>query len=64
MSRQVSRGSVFEAMQDTQVRSLGRADTLEKRMATHFSILAWRIPWTEVLWGFSPRGHKGLDMTE
>ena len=31
----------------TQVRSLGRADPLEKEMATHSSILAWKIPWTE-----------------
>ena len=35
------------AMQETQVRSLGREDPLEKDMATHSSILAWRIPWTE-----------------
>ena len=35
------------AMQETQVRSLDWKDPLEKRMATHFSILAWRIPWTE-----------------
>ena len=35
------------AMQETQVRSLGREDPLEKEMATHSSILAWRIPWTE-----------------
>ena len=35
------------AMQETQVRSLGREDPLEKGMATHSSILAWRIPWTE-----------------
>ena len=34
-------------MQDTQVRSLGWDDPLEKEMATHSSILAWRIPWTE-----------------
>ena len=34
-------------MQETQVRSLGREDPLEKEMATHSSILAWRIPWTE-----------------
>ena len=34
-------------MQETQVRSLGQEDPLEKEMATHFSILAWRIPWTE-----------------
>ena len=46
------------AMQDTQVRSLGPEDPLEKRMATHPSILAWRIPWTEAPGGYSPWGHK------
>ena len=35
------------AMQETQVRSLRQEDPLEKEMATHSSILAWRIPWTE-----------------
>ena len=35
------------AMQETQVQSLGREDSLEKKMATHSGILAWRIPWTE-----------------
>ena len=35
------------AMQETQVRSLGWEGLLEKAMATHSSILAWRIPWTE-----------------
>ena len=35
------------AMQETQVQSRGREDPLEKEMATHSSILAWRIPWTE-----------------
>ena len=34
-------------MQETQVRSLGREDPLEKAMATHSSTLAWKIPWTE-----------------
>ena len=38
-------------MQETQVRSLGQEDALEKRMATHSSILAWRIPWIEKLGG-------------
>ena len=37
----------LSAMQETQVRSLGMKDPLEKGMATHFSSLAWRIPWTE-----------------
>ena len=35
------------AMQEIQVRSLGQEDPLEKEMATHSSILAWRTPWTE-----------------
>ena len=34
-------------MQETWVQSLGLEDPLEKGMATHFSIVAWRIPWTE-----------------
>ena len=37
------------AMQETQVQALGWEDPLEKEMATHSSILAWRIPWTEEL---------------
>ena len=35
------------AMQETWIQSLGQEDPLEKEMATHFSILAWEIPWTE-----------------
>ena len=35
------------AVQETQVQSLGQEDPLEKEMATHSSILAWRIPWRE-----------------
>ena len=35
------------AVQETQVRSLGREEPLEKKMATHSSILAWKIPWSE-----------------
>ena len=35
------------AMQETWVTSLGQEDSLEEGMATHSSILAWRIPWTE-----------------
>ena len=38
--------------------------TLEKRMAAHSIILAWRIPWTEEPGGYSPWGHKESDMTE
>ena len=35
------------AMQETRVQFLGQEDCLEKKMATHSSILAWKIPWTE-----------------
>ena len=35
------------AMQETRIQSLGREDSLEKKMATHSGILAWEIPWTE-----------------
>ena len=39
--------TVKSVMQETKGRSLGQADALEKEMATHSSILAWKIPWTE-----------------
>ena len=42
----------------------GLEDPLKKEMATHSSIVAWRIPWTESLVGFSPWHLKELDMTE
>ena len=44
------------AVQETQVQSLGREDPLEKGMAAHCSILAWRIPWTEGPGGLQSRG--------
>ena len=40
-------GKNLPAMQETHVQSLGREDPLEKGMATHSSILVWRIPWIE-----------------
>ena len=43
-------------MQEIWVPSLGREDPLEKGMATHSSILAWRIPWTEELVGIQSMG--------
>ena len=55
------------AMQETQeswVRFLGREDALEKEMATHSSILAWKIPWTEEQGGYSPWGSTESDRTE
>ena len=49
------------AMQETQVQSLGREDPLEKEIATYSSILAWRIPWTEMPGGlYSPWPLKGV----
>ena len=52
------------AVQETQVWSLGQEDPLEEGIATHSSILAWRIPWTEESGGFSPWGRKESDTTE
>ena len=50
-------------MQETQVRSLGWEDPLEKEMATHSSILGWEIPWTEEPGGLQFMGSQrvGLD---
>ena len=46
------------AMWETKVRSLGRKDALEKGMATHSSILGWRIPWTEEPGGLQSMGSQ------
>ena len=48
------------AMQETQVQFLGREDLLEKGMATHSSILAWRIPWTEEPCGLQSMASQGV----
>ena len=52
------------AMRETWVQSLGWEDPLKKGKATHSSVLAWRIPWTEGPDGLQSMGHKELDMTE
>ena len=52
------------AVQETQVQSLGWEDPLEKGMATHSCILAWRMPWTEEPGGLQSMGHKELDTPE
>ena len=61
-------GSVIKnlpAMQETSVQSLGWEDPLEKGMATHFSILVWRIPWTEEPAGLQIMGSQRVNpMTE
>ena len=52
------------AMRETWVRSLGQEDPLEKEMATHSSILAWRIPWTEEPGGLQSMGSQRVGHTE
>ena len=49
---------------ETYVRSLSQEDPLEKEMAAHSSILAWRIPWMEELGGLQSMGCKESDATE
>ena len=50
--------------QETWVQPLGQEDLLEKEMATHSSILAWKIPWTEEPGRLQSRGRKESDTTE
>ena len=52
------------AMQKTRVQSLGWEDPLEKGMATHSSILTWRIPWTQEPGGLQSMGSQRADTTE
>ena len=55
----------LSTMQETWVWSLGREDSLENKMATHSSTLAWKIPWMEELGaGYCPWGRKELGTTE
>ena len=54
----------LSVMQETHVRSLGWEDPLEKGMATHSSILAWRIPWTEGPGELHSVGLQESDTTE
>ena len=51
-------------MQEMWVRSVDQEEPLEKEMATHTSILAWKVPWTEELVGCSPWGREKSDTTE
>ena len=52
------------AKQETWVQSLGQEYSLEKEMATHSSILAWRIPWMEEPGRLQSMGSQRVDMTE
>ena len=51
-------------IQEIQVWSMGWEDPLEEKMASHSSILDWKIPWVEEPGGLPSMGHKELDMTE
>ena len=48
----------------TMQKTLGQEDPLEKEMATHFSIVDWRIPWTEEPGGLQSMGSQESDVTE
>ena len=52
------------AIQETRVPSLGWEDPLEKEMATHSSVLAWKIPWTEEPGGLQSMGSQESDTTK
>ena len=54
----------MQEMQEMWVQSLAQEDPLEQELATHSSILAWKIPWTEGLVGNTPWGCEESDMTE
>ena len=51
-------------MKEMRVRSLGWGDPLDEEMATHSSVLAWEVPWTEEPGGLQSMGSQESDMTE
>ena len=55
---------ILPAMQEMGVQFLGQEDPVEEGVATHSSILAWEIPWTEESGGLQSMGSQELDMTE
>ena len=58
-------GKILSEIQETWVQSQGWEDLLEEEMATHSSILAWKIPWDRGGWQTTDQwGHKELDKTE
>ena len=63
MAQWIKNPPARQETQEMQVSPLGREDLLAKGMATHSSILAWRIPWTEEPGG-GPWGHIESDLTE
>ena len=60
MAQWVKNLLAFQELQEAWVRSLGREDPREEVMATHSSILAWEIPWTEEPGGLQSKGSKSI----
>ena len=60
----VKNPSAVQELQGMQVQSLGQEDPLEREMATHSSILAWRNPWTKEPGGLQSMGSQESDTTE
>ena len=58
MAQWVENPPAMQETEETQVRSLGQEDSLEKEMATHSSVLAWKIPWTEEPGGLQSMGSQ------
>ena len=56
--------TVMQETQEMQVQSLGQEDSLKKDMATHSSVLAWKMPWTEKPGKLQSMGSQELDTTE
>ena len=56
VAQQVKKPPAMQELQEIKVQSLGQEDPLEEAMATHSSILAWRIPWTEEPGGLQSMG--------
>ena len=63
MTQRVKNPPAMQETQEMPVRFLGREDSLEEEMATHSSILAWEIPWTEEPGALQSMGLQKLDMT-
>ena len=64
MAHRVKNPPAVQETQKIQIQFLGQEDPLEEAMATHSSILTWKIQWTEDPGGCSPWGHKESDKTE
>ena len=63
MVHQIKNSPAMQELQETQVQSLDQEDPLAEAMATHFRILAWRIPWTEepgIPWTEEPGGLQSM----